>query len=442
VNQDQKIKLLFAALLAAHACFIIYGSIVPFGFEYIPLSEAWEEFKTILFSPVGRLSRANLMANVLIGIPGPFLFLAVFHNKRGWLILALVPAALLYSALLASTAEFLQIFLPGRMTMLSDILAQTAGGAAGVLFWLWIGPYFRAMVKALIFQDKHAGTESFLFWCYLSLLLLLHALPLDLSARPGPLYAQLEDGRILLVPFSSWTGPSSFFNSLQTVLFWMPVGWFLVRIRGWSLMGAVIAAALGAALFELIQIFVLSRITDSTNIILGSAGALTGGIIGTWKKKWKITPDSSSTKKTVLGALIFSGWLLLVIRSFWAPFTFTLDKDFLRDRINEIGLVPLQTYLGKPYTMSAFNILELFVYFIPLGIIFSTFITRRLGRDSARVMAGLFFIIACLLAVLVELGQVFIPGRYPDITDVIIMVTGAMLGHSVTNLVWKRHSDG
>jgi hypothetical protein len=83
VNQDQKIKLFFASLLLAHAGFIIYGSIVPFGFEYIPLSEAWNKYQDILTSPMGRVLRADLLANIIIGIPGTFLFLAVFHNKKG-----------------------------------------------------------------------------------------------------------------------------------------------------------------------------------------------------------------------------------------------------------------------------------------------------------------------------------------------------------------------
>jgi len=98
----------------------------------------------------------------------------------------------------------------------------------------------------------------------------------------------------------------------------------------------------------------------------------------------------------------------------------------------------LHAYIGKPYLHSAFNILEVLVYFIPLGVIFASFVTRHLQGQSARAVTMLFFLIACLLAGLIETGQVFIPQRYPDITDWMLMVAGAMCGHVLACLVWKK----
>ena len=438
MDQNRKIKLFFAALLGAHACFIIYGSMVPFGFEYMPLSDAWDRFRTILTSPVGRFSRANLLANILIGIPGPFLFLAVFHNNKNRMILVLIPAALLYSAALACTAEYTQLFLPRRFTMLSDILAQTLGGAIGAVIWLWLGPESRAMLKALIFRDSQIRIESLIFWGYMVVMLLFHALPLDMTARLGVLYAQLEDGRIVLVPFSNWSGISSVINSLQTIFIWMPMGWFLVKFRSWSLFAVFLATLMVPGVFEGMQIFVLSRTTDTTDIILGAAGGIFGGAAGACGSSWKIAPAAGSGKIIIFAGLLFTLWIFLVVQAFWYPFTFNFDKHFLIKSIRNTGLVPLQMYVGKNYLRSAYNILEIFIYFIPLGVIFSSFITRWSNHRNTRVMTGVFFITACLTALVIEFGQVFIPGRYPDITDMMIMITGALLGHSVTNMAWKR----
>lgn len=160
MNQDRKIRLFFLLLLLAHAAFIIYGSLIPFGFKPISLSTAWLEFKTVLTTNPDILSNANLLANVIIGIPGPFLFLAAFQGKDNRPALLLLCIALLYSTLLASAAEFLQLFFPQRMTMLSDILAQTAGGFIGLLIWLWIGTFIRNMLKALIFRDKNHNNRK------------------------------------------------------------------------------------------------------------------------------------------------------------------------------------------------------------------------------------------------------------------------------------------
>ncbi|WP_031386091.1 VanZ family protein [Desulfonatronum thiodismutans] len=441
MTPETSIKRLFIFLLFTHACFIIYGSLVPFRFEYLPLSEAWAGLLAVLISPPRLYSNTNLLANVLIGIPGPFLFLAAFHTRKSLLrSLFLVPAALAYCALLAATAEFLQLYFPGRMTLLSDIMAQTMGGAMGIACWLIIGSYTRTMLQALLFEDSGKTTGTFLLLCYLGMILLLHALPLDLSARMGTLYRQLEDGRIILVPFSTWSSPSAIIASLPTVLAWMPVGWFLVRVKAWPLAAAMLVAALGAAFLEFVQLFVLSRTTDATNIPLGSMGGLAGGIIGKLSSGPTASPvpRGTSWRNTALGSALFLAWFGLTIRSFWSPFTFQFNRAFLTQRVNDISLIPLHAYIGKPYLLSAFNILEVLVYFIPLGVIFSTFVTRHFQGQSARAVTLLFFVISCLLAGLVETGQIFLPQRYPDITDWMLMVAGAMFGHVVSSLVWKK----
>ena len=439
MDPETSIKRLFLFLLFAHACFIIYGSLVPFRFEYIPFSVAWAGFQDVLSLPPQLYSNANLLANVLIGIPGPFLFLAAFHTRKGLVYaLFLLPAALAYCTLLASTAEFLQLYFPGRMTLLSDIMAQTLGGAVGVAVWLMIGPYSRSMLRALLFEDGGMQTGTFLLWCYLGAILLLHTLPLDLSARLGTLYRQLEDGRIILVPFSTWSAPSAFIANLPAVLAWMPVGWFLVRVKGWSWAAAVMTAASGVAVLEFVQIFVLSRTTDVTSIFLGASGALIGGLIGKkGQREHAFEPGCVSRGNSVLGAALFLAWFGLTIRAFWSPFTFQFDRAFLSQRVNDIALIPLHAYIGKPYLLSAVNILEILAYFIPLGVIFSSFVTRHFRGESARAVTLLFFTIACLLAGLVEAGQVFLPQRYPDITDWVLMAAGAVFGHSISNAAWK-----
>lgn len=271
---DRSAQRLFVFLLLAHACFVIYGSLVPFKYQFVPLGQAWAEFQSIILSPPRLFSRANLLSNILIGIPGPFLFLGVFHGRQGLLrSLPMLCCALAYSTVLAASAEFLQLFFPGRMTTLSDILAQTLGGALGVLAWLAIGPYVRSMLKALIFGGEKIHFWTFLFWCYLGLLVLIHVLPLDLSLRLGPLYRQLEDGRIILVPFRAWTDAGAVIASLPTLLAWVPAGWFLARLKSWPLAMVAVASATGAATLEILQISYSAGPRTSQTFFSGGSAA-------------------------------------------------------------------------------------------------------------------------------------------------------------------------
>ncbi len=43
------------------------------------------------------------------------------------------------------------------------------------------------------------------------------------------------------------------------------------------------------------------------------------------------------------------------------------------------------------------------------------------------------------MAGLIEFAKVFIPERFADITHVIVMVTGAMAGHTIANMAWKKY---
>ncbi|WP_459938080.1 VanZ family protein [Desulfonatronum parangueonense] len=448
INPDHGIRYFFLFLLLVHACFIIYGSLVPFRFEFIPLAQAWEEFQRIIFSPPRIFSRANLLSNILIGIPGSFLFLATFLNRNSRLsTLIMFFLAVAYSALLATIAEFLQLYFSSRITTLSDIIAQTCGGAIGVLGWLLIGPYTKSVLKSLIFSSEGAiRAGTFLIWSYIGIMVLMHALPLDISAKLGSLYRQLEDGRIILIPFSTWTGSKDVLNSLPSLLAWVPIGWFLVGVRAWSPATAMLAGTLGAASLEFMQIFVLSRTTDATAILLGAAGGFSGGLTGQWTRvNLRVASPTteavrylSHSKRILLGCGLFLGWFGLTIKAFWSPFIFCFDKAFLARRVRDVGLIPMQFYVGKGYLHSAFNILEVVVYFLPLGIIFSSLVTRHFKGDGARAVTVLFFVAVCLVAGLIEFGQIFIPQRYPDITDWLFMVAGAMFGHAMANMFWKN----
>ena len=445
MSTERSVQRLFLLLLLCHAVFVIYGSLAPFRFAPVALGQAWAEFQQIILSPPRLFSRANLLANILIGIPGPFLFLAAFQTRNSRLAaLALLVPAVVYSTVLAGTAEFLQLFFPARITTLSDILAQTLGGAMGAVLWLVIGPFTRTMLGALLFQDDRVRTEAFLFWCYLGLLLIGHSLPLDMTAKLGSLYRQWEEGRILLVPFQSWTGPLDLLQSLPTVLIWVPVGWYLARFRSWPLIPVVLAIIALAASLEFMQIFVRSRTTDATASILALAGGSVGWRLG--KEHGNALTAGPKTqgialrRHILLGGTLFLGWFTLVLLRFWSPFTFQFDKTFLAGRVRDMGMVPLQMYVGKNYLHSAVNILELLAYFLPLGLLFSALVSRHFQGHARRAVYVLFGIMACLLAGLIEFGQIFIPPRYPDITDWLLMVAGALIGHALGSAIWKKRT--
>jgi len=99
-------------------------------------------------------------------------------------------------------------------------------------------------------------------------------------------------------------------------------------------------------------------------------------------------------------------WLFLWARIGlpWRSFQWT--PSFRR-----VELIPFQ--VGSPRTY-VLNVLA----FVPFGII-----GTRLGWQPSRVI-----VVAAAVSALTELSQLFSPGRFPSITDVILNTSGALLG--------------
>jgi VanZ family protein len=411
----------------------MYGSFVPFNFQYVSLGQAFLEFQAIFLNPKPIHSNTNLLANVLIGIPGSFLFLAVaYTSKRKINTTLLVLVSILYCAALAHIAEFTQIYFYGRMTLLSDILAQTSGGVIGALIWFFIGKNIRGMLDGLYNESDKIKSIKVFFLVYVFFVFFVQLLPLDLTARLGAIYGQFQDGKIILIPFSTWSSVGDFLISLPIGLVWIPVGWILVSIYRWSFFSAFLLTFMLAFLIELIQLFIFSRITDVNDIIISCLGS----IIGSSAAFYDFNKGSRFfSSRFFLIQFSFILWTLFIIYRFWSPFDFMAGKSFLLKRIQSINLIPFKLYVEKPYLYSLYNIIEIIAYFIPFGIIIYLFVRTKISRDNYKIIFFIFTIGTCFFTGLIEIGQIFIPSRYPDITDWLLMIVGAYIGFLFFQLI-------
>ena len=110
---------------------------------------------------------------------------------------------------------------------------------------------------------------------YLAILLFFNLLPLDLTISVVEIYHKWREGRVVLIPFAgSKSGTFDFLYELSTdVAIWIPVGLFWVLGRQSSPLRAVFAGMALAAVIESAQLFVFSRVTDVTDILLAGVGA-------------------------------------------------------------------------------------------------------------------------------------------------------------------------
>jgi VanZ family protein len=69
------------------------------------------------------------------------------------------------------------------------------------------------------------------------------------------------------------------------------------------------------------------------------------------------------------------------------------------------------------------------VYFVPLGILLAlAFAPLRVPRGVRRILLGGALLLAAGLGTSIEMLQVFLPKHVPDSTDVLLYLTGTVLG--------------
>jgi peptidoglycan/LPS O-acetylase OafA/YrhL len=278
---------LFAAAVA-FTVFAIYGSLAPFHFRPLAWHTALERFREVASAHVGIGSRGDCVANILLFVPLAFLWLGTLTAGRSrWAAVAGSVVLIPLLAGLSATIEFAQLWFPPRVSSPSDIVANTAGGAAGVGLWLLFGP---ATVRRLQSVRRLSGPLEWLLAAYLAGLVLYSVVPLDITIRPGELYEKLKAGRVLVVPFTRHYGSTveAVFHLGASTLLAVPVGALAALwLRGRSKAGSPFAAPclLGVALMasiEATQVLVYSQNADMTDLVLGSLGAVFGVALTDW----------------------------------------------------------------------------------------------------------------------------------------------------------------
>ena len=118
---------------------------------------------------------------------------------------------------------------------------------------------------------------------YSAVLVIYSVLPLDLTISPTELYHKFRDGRVVLRPLI-WKEffPQQLSNTLGNALLFATVGMLAASWRGAFLKDRPLLRAVlwGFCLslgIETMQLFVLSRFTKASDIVLGTLAAAIGG---------------------------------------------------------------------------------------------------------------------------------------------------------------------
>jgi glycopeptide antibiotics resistance protein len=433
----------YAALAAAWAFFIAYGSFVPFEFQPQSFSEALIRFRDALSLPFYLDSRTDFVTNVLIAVPLGYLALAALltDSRSRW---RRPPALLLTVAgcmVLSTAIEFTQVFFRGRTDSLSDITAQSVGAVVGVALWLLVGEAITAWLRDSLRERERPALLQRILLAYCVMFVVSQIMPLDLTMNLGELARKYRNGQILIRPFA-YPYDSRFdmlWDYAGDILLNIPIGaaavllWTRDRTRRgtWA---AIALATAAVASIEFAQVFVNSRIADVTDVLTGSIGAAFGVFLATKLSTREIAASAPHDRAVVsryarLGVVL---WILVLMSYHWRPFDFTMAPDRVVEGMRQFLSVPFSSYYLGTEFHALTEMLRKFLLALPLGVFLRLSIKRDASVDRRRLRMFATALIGFFVLVVIEFGQVFLPARVPDLTDAFIGEIGIVLGAALT----------
>jgi len=416
-----------------YSLFVIYGSLVPFDFQLISLEDAQQRFEELYLLDLREGSRVDRAVNVLLFIPLAFMWMGLLSAScvRAGKVLVSVYVAL-FCLLLSFCIEFAQLFFPSRVSSFSDIFAQCIGTAIGISAWWLTGrKVIEWLAKWQLTKLPETRLDRYLE-IYIGFLFFYNVMPLDLIMSPIDFYHKWNEGRIILFPFGGLKElfAENIYEWGSEILLWIPVPLLWQRRGGlgdYQILGRVFGLVVT---LEFIQLFVNSRVTDTTDILL----AMVGGVLGLWvgRRLFSERADIESGilfslwhKRLVVGSVGYLLWYLLLIIVFWYPFDFNLSRDYLDGRLESLFKVPFHTYFYSTEFRALTEIFHKVVFFMPLGWILA-FIARSIGSYRLLWVVSLFILSASALTI--EAVQLLLPGKVVSWTDLFLEVAGGQLG--------------
>jgi glycopeptide antibiotics resistance protein len=432
----------YAGLAVVYLVLVIYGSLVPLHFQRVPWDVALERWRQDPLMPLKIYSLTDFAANVLLFVPLAFLWMGALSIDRPWPMACLAGLiVVVLCAALSSGIEFTQIFFPPRTTSSSDIVGETTGGILGTVAWLAFGPVLMKRLRHVMSGQAGRGLVVLLLVGYLLFLALVQTTPLDLTLSPVEIVRKYRRGMINLVPFASFRAglAAGLAKAFWNAAFFFPIGVLLLFLptfawnkETWRPM--LYAGLTAAAGLEFLQLFVLSRHVDATDIVTGALGVLAGWFVA----GFMTYHDRHSRIARFLHGpsartLAFAAWLGMIALIHWQPFDFHFDRSFLAARWRALSFVPFADYQSAPEYSAFDQILQKIFYFFPFGALLASVPLVRSQRHAWILAAAAGAIVAAIF----ELGQLALPERYASISDVLVETFGTWLGFQVVRQ-WHR----
>jgi VanZ family protein len=407
-----------ALFALAYAGFVVYGSLLPFDLRPLDGGAAWLRFREMPYLQLGVASRADWVANILLYIPLAFALTGAVagHARSAAARLLGALLAVLPCIALAFAVEFAQLFFPPRTVSQNDLIAETIGTLIGAAAWLAGGERLLALWHRFRSGGAHAWRAVLAL--YVLAYAALSFFPYDLLVSSREVAAKLANpGLSAFVVAGACGGAVGCAVKLGVeVAIAAPLGALLglafPRLRAGS------AFALGLAVGAVIeagQIVLASGVSQGVSVLTRALGFAWGLAL---QRAWR-ADALVRHRDAVRTALWVAIPLYLALLALLNGFTGRLESAWVAaDKLAATRWLPFYYHYFTSETEAMWSLLANAGAYAVVGLFaWLAWPDRRRGWQAG--------VAAAALALAVEVLKLFMPGKKPDPTNVLIGLAAA-----------------
>ena len=420
-------------LLLLYSALIVYGSFIPFYFNFDPVFLKWRLglFLTkSLRRGLRHFSTADVICNILLFALFGFLWLAVFERRRARSVIGAVLRVGAIGLLFGFGIELAQATSPYRDASMLDVLCNGVGAVLGAIAGQLVLSDYSGSPRAMSFRFMRERP-----WIILLVFLVLAPLadvlfPYQITLNIGIAWVKLKQSS--LIPFSGGFHEPWLELLVERLLLFGAIGFVVRRIlKTFSLTGAVgVTWLIGSALavcFEMAKLFVVGSAFEIDHLVLSSVGALLGALVIPTLVSLKIVERYSKEILVLLTIALISYSELMPLDWIYA--------NELPAKIASIEWLPFKTYFFTDPLFAAFDMGKKLYVSIPLGFVLAAQVSLPKVRLYRATLLG------SVIAVVLETSQIALRSRTPSVTDVLMIAFGSWVGAVAFEYFHVQRSD-
>lgn len=410
--------------LALYWVFVVYGSLIPFELRLFSFEEALDQFKNIRYLDLGVVSRADWIANILLYIPLSMLSCLVVMqgHHRARLTFGAVIFALFVSIPTAFLVEFFQTFFAPRTVSINDLIAESIGSVIGVLIWF----FFRRKLMHLWASFQRGGVTSIkaVLSIYALLYLAQSFFPFDFVVSLDELRWKIDQGSF------AWAISLTCGSPLRCGVGWlaeflaiMPLSIFAVLAGNrMSKQRAFLMGCLLGLVIEVFQFFMVSGAVEGASILLRGTGMLAGCYFATMITRHGLSQIAHDLNKFMPFIVVAYIAALTTLAGWYSNSWHGLGAAMAE--LSEVSWLPFYYHYFTTELQAVISLLSNVAMYLPIGCLIWARNQSQLkhGHSRAWMVA---IMIAMVVAFVIEFGKLFVDGKHPDMTNVLIAVCAA-----------------